>query len=269
MDKIAVLGRGFLGKEFERHGFEVLGRDRFNIKLTDPENIILNLKNLEKYDVIINCIGKSNTRWCEDKRNFNEALLINGTFVGLLSKFCSENDIKLVHISTGCLYDDTTKENTEDDFLSAHCNYTATKWVGENLCNPKRDLILRPRLYFSDIPDRNNLLCKLPKFKSFTGDKLDSLTCTSTIVGATKALLEAGQVGVFNVAQKGSASISEVAKWCGLSGEPVNTAHELRDREGLYLVNNVMDISKLLRYYTPIDIESAIRLSYAELNNRN
>lgn len=33
-NKTVVLGRGFLGKEFERHGFEVLSRDKFNYPQT-------------------------------------------------------------------------------------------------------------------------------------------------------------------------------------------------------------------------------------------
>jgi len=262
-NKILVLGRGYLGKEFERHGIETWGRDKFDIDGGGSVEDQLDL--LDEYDVIVNCIGKSNTRWCENPDNFDEALFINGFFPGILSDYCEDTDKKFVQISTGCLYDDTTKPNTEDSFLSAHCNYTITKWIGENECNPERDLILRPRLYFSDIQDRNNLICKLPKFQSFTGDKLDSLTSTSTIVGATKALLEADQYGIFNVAQQGSATIAKVASWCGISMVDTITASALREREGLYLVNNVMDISKLLRYYKPSDIETAVRLSYAEL----
>lgn len=264
--RVLVLGRGYLGTEFERHGFEVWGRDRFDFGTSTGDISILALSNMVKnYDVVINCIGKSNTRWCEDKDNFAECMYVNSEIPRTLSKWCNAHGLKFVQISTGCLYDDTTKANTEDSFISAHCNYTISKLVGENYCNTDRDIILRPRLYFSDIKDKNNLLCKLPQFSSYTGDKLDSFTCTSTIVGATKALIAADATGVFNVAQIGSATIARIAYWCGLPITSVNTAESLRMREGLYLVNNVMDISKLLRYYIPSDIETAVRLSYAEL----
>jgi dTDP-4-dehydrorhamnose reductase len=264
MSKMLVLGKGYLGKEFERHGIEVWGRDKFNVDFVTGKFNNKTLDDLNEYDTVINCIGKSNTRWCEDPENFDEMIFVNGHLPKILSNHCKENNIKFVHISTGCLYDDTTKVNTESDFISAHCNYTVSKWVGEKGCN-KMDLILRPRLYFSDTKDRNNLLCKLPRFKSFTGDKLDSLTCTSTIVGATKELVLANESGIFNVAQIGSATISNIAAWCGIPISLVNTAEELRKREGIYLVNSVMDISKLLKYYKPLDIKTSIQLSYNEL----
>jgi hypothetical protein len=120
---------------------------------------------------------------------------------------------------------------------------------------------------FSDIKDRNNLLCKLQNYNAFVGDKADSFTCTSTIVGATRALLEEGVSGVFNVAQDGPASIWQLAKWCKLDSDtkPIIGMDQLREEQGLYLVNNVMDISKLKKYYQPTNIETAIKLCYNEL----
>lgn len=264
-NKLLVLGKGYLGKEFERHGFEVWDKDKFCINYPDAKVSGCDIQELKKYDIVINCIGKSNTRWCEAPENFKEALFVNGKLPGILSEFCNANEIRFVHISSGCLYDNTEEENTESSFIAAHCNYTITKWVGERLCN-ERDLILRPRLYFSDINDKNNLLNKLPTFESFTGDKLDSFTCTSTIVGAVKELITTYQCGIFNVAQIGSSTIAEIASWCGIPNIKINTAEELRKQQGLYLVNNVMNIDKLLKFYKPVDIETSIKLSYAELN---
>jgi dTDP-4-dehydrorhamnose reductase len=264
-NKILVLGKGYLGKEFERHGFETWGKRKFKVDYLNEKVSGHKLSDLKEYDVIVNCIGKSNTRWCEKKKNFKEALYVNGELPNVLSMFCNQNNMKFVQISTGCLYDDTTKPNKEDSFLSAHCNYTITKWVGEIGCNPKTDLIIRPRLFFSDIDSKNNLLSKLSKFKSYTGDMQDSVTCTSTIVGAVKELLTANQSGIFNVAQAGSGTIADIAGWCGIKVKQTNTANELREQQGLYLVNNVMDITKLQKFYTPMGIEDSVKLSYAEL----
>ena len=255
--KVIVLGNGYVGKEFARHGYEVCDREMFEY----PGNA--DFDNLIPYDVIINCIAKSNTRWCED--NLTEAILVNGVLPENLSTWCRENNKKYVHISTGCLYDRTDIINKETEFLVSHCNYTISKWVGENGVDPSRDLILRPRLLFSDIKDRNNLLCKIPKYTAYVDDRQDSFTCTSTIVGATKALLDEDVTGIFNVAQEGSASIKQVAEWCGLKSKPIIPMEELRKQQGLYLVNNVMDISKLKKYYTPSSIETAIKLCYNEL----
>jgi dTDP-4-dehydrorhamnose reductase len=268
MNKILVLGRGYLGKEFERHGIETWGREKFDVDYKTKSLNGCTLADLTNFDVVVNCIGKSNTRWCEDPENFEESMYINGQLPKILSDYCNNNKIRFVQISTGCLYDNTNIGNTEESFISSHCNYVTTKWAGEFNCNRKTDLILRPRLYFSDINDRNNLLCKLPNFRTYTGDKLDSLTCTSTIVGATKHLLDSNQSGVFNVAQLGSATIARVAFWCGIEIKGINTAEDLRKQEGLYLVNNVMDITKLLKFYQPMNIEDTVKLSYAELKNK-
>lgn len=267
MHNVIVLGKGYLGKEFERHGIETWGRDKFNIEYPyNSTNIDKQLELLKNYKVVINCIAKSNTRWCEQNENFEEALFVNGCIPKILSRFCNKHDIQFVQISTGCLYDDITKPNNEKSFISAHCNYTITKWIGEVYCN-KQDLIMRPRLYFSDIKDKNNLLCKLPSFNHYVGDVVNSLTCTSTIVGAVKELIFFQQHGIFNVAQQGSATMADIASWCNLPVNSTITSEELRNKENLYLVNNVMDISKLLPFYVPLNIENSIKLSHTELNN--
>lgn len=111
--RIIIVGAGFLGKTFERKGHLVWGRDQFK-----PET---DLKRLDEFDVVVNCIGKSNTRWCED------AFYSNALITRAISGYCSMKDKQFVHISTGCLYDQPDIENKESGFTVAHCNYTVTK----------------------------------------------------------------------------------------------------------------------------------------------
>lgn len=249
LDRIIVLGRGFLGQAFEREGFRVWRKDRFYLHPNNNHREKLNV--LNNYDIIINCLGKSNTRWCEKQENWREVFFSNGEIPKILSDYCRRQNKKLVHISTGCLYDDSNGKEpwTEEDSIVPHCDYTVSKRVGEKNCNPEKDLILRPRLYFGDFENRNNLLCKLPKFSKYLTE-LNSYTSVHTIVEATTALLEANQAGVFNVANDGDAEVIELASWIGLSGEEI-TGKELREQEKLYLVNNTMDISKLQKFYNP------------------
>ena len=257
--KIVVLGKGYLGKEFERHGFEVWSRDEFQWQSSSNSCVF---DRLDDFDVIINCIGKSNTRWCET--NLKQAIEVNGYLPEQISAYCKHKNKRFVHISTGCLYDRTDRLNNENDFTVAHCNYTVTKWIGEKHLNPK-DLILRPRLLFSDVKDRNNLLCKLPNYTKYVSDANDSFTSTTTIVQATKELLYGNATGVFNIAQEGIASIWQIAKWCGLDNKPIISIEELRKQQNLYLVNNIMDISKLKQYYHPTSIEDSIIMCYNNL----
>jgi dTDP-4-dehydrorhamnose reductase len=251
--KIIVLGKGFLGQKFEMRGYEVWDKRQF--LLTSDQMVCL--ANLSKYDVIVNCIGKSNTRWCEDRENFPTALWVNGIIPGIFSDYCAMYNKKFVHISTGCLYDDGAFPQTENSLLAAHCNYTVTKWVGEQGCN-KKDLILRPRLLFGDFkPEgRNNLLCKLPQFTRFLINQ-NSYTSVDTIVDAFEALVKNEQSGIFNVACDGYASPYEIAEWIGLKGEKMRAA-ELWESEGLHLVNNTMNLSKLREFYQPPDLKDEI-----------
>ena len=251
--KIIVLGKGFLGKKFEMRGYEVWDRKRFEVSAVD-----INLSALDGFDVVVNCIGKSNTRWCEGRKNFPSALWSNGILPGILSDYCNyEGGQKFVHISTGCLYDDGAFPQDENSLLAAHCNYTVTKWVGEQGCN-EQDLILRPRLLFGDFkPEgRNNLLCKLPQFTRFLINQ-NSYTSVDTIVDAFEQLIENKQSGVFNVACDGYASPYEIAEWIGLKGDKL-TAKELWESEGLHLVNNTMNLSKLRQFYQPPMLEDEI-----------
>lgn len=262
--KIIVLGKGFLGKKFEQKGFEVWGKDEF--KLIEGDQIIFSLETtlslLQDYDIIINCIAKSNTRWCEEPENFKGALWSNGTVPGLLSRFCLANGKKFVHVSTGCLYDSGSHPDTEDDFMAAHCNYTVTKWVGEKGLND-RDLIMRPRLLFGDFKDKGNLLCKLPKFTHFL-DAYNSYISVSVLVDAIMALLERKQSGIFNVACDGIATVHQLAKTIGLNGIGI-TEDELHQQEHLYLVNNIMNLDKLKQFYQPPDLMTEVKRCWEAL----
>jgi dTDP-4-dehydrorhamnose reductase len=253
--KTLVLGKGFLGSEFERQGFEVWGREKYEIGQ--------DLSFLNKYDVVINCIGKSDTRWCE--HNMRGAMNANTDFPVLLSRTCNLlYNTKFVHISTGCLYDESHRPCTEDDFLVAHCNYTVTKFAAEKLINPDKDLIIRPRLlYGGERRSGNNLLCKLPQFKAYV-DEFNSVTSVKTIVEATTALLDADQTGVFNVADEGIHTIGQIAKMVGYVGEKM-TGEQLRRNNGLYLVNNVMSLDKLKQFYQPPTVEERIKECQKEL----
>ena len=260
--KILVLGKGFLGQAFEKKGYEVGGKDKFSLdnELGEYEtNQQLHRLRVWEYDVIINCIGKSNTRWCEQPENWEETFNANAEIPRILSNYFGMTGKKFVHISTGCFYDKNDAPKREDDNLAiaTHCNYTLSKLVGEHFCNPEKDLIVRPRLYCGDFGDKNNLLCKLSKFERHLTEQ-NSYTSVHVIVDAVSALLDAEQSGIFNVACDRSASVKDLAEWCGLPSRETISAEELRQQQGIYLVNNIMDISKLQKFYQPPKLKDEI-----------
>ena len=74
-----------------------------------------------------------------------------------------------------------------------------------------------------------------------------------TIVNATMTLLDNNQTGVFNVGNTGTYTIAQMAEAFGSTIHGTLQQRELIDRDGIYLVNNVMDLTKLMKFYTPKD----------------
>jgi len=248
--EILILGDGFLAQAFEREGYEIFSRkqNRLDVCSLATAGATLNKKLvLGKYKCVINCLGNSDTRDCEN--DLNKALHINGTVPGYLSQICNWQHIKFLHISSGCVYDNYTVPQKETDFIVAHCNYVISKIVGENNLNMKKDLCLRPRLLYGDFEPkgRNNLLKKLKDFDKFTTE-LNSFTSVHTIVNAIPTLLESDCSGIFNISDVGNLSMSDIANEFCITHNII-PIKELREKLGLYLVNSIMDTSKISKYF--------------------
>jgi dTDP-4-dehydrorhamnose reductase len=256
-----VLGNGFVGKEFERHGFTVKDRKFVTVdEIIEGDYSKFFLDEFLKYDYIINCIGVSDTRYCEDKSNWEEVHRVNGVFVKYLSNLCSFYKKKLVHISTGCLYEGTKGLKYEDDFLETHCNYTVSKMVGELNCNNEH-LIIRPRLLFNEFEDKKNLLTKFSKFDRYLNE-FNTVTSTEVIVKSVVALIENNCSGVYNIGNTGNYTIEQLAEAFGMNTEKKHlTQSELISSQGLHLVNNVMSMNKLIKDtgYIPEDAYNVIQ----------
>lgn len=274
MDDYLILGSeyGFLTQAFIRNGFEnIFGRkDGFDV--TKPETYYLLNHELKsgKYKYVVNTIGLSDTKYCE--KNFDKALYVNGLAPKMIYDRCVYCGAKYIHISTGCVYDLADTPQKEDDFIVSHCNYvvskiTAEKWIGDDT------LILRPRLLYGDfIPyDKdgkvryNNILVKIKNFKAFT-NKLNSFTNVQTIVDAVKKL--SGTTGVYNVASSGYATMGELAKWVDHPcHDHVLDMDRLRIDNKIYLVNNVMDTSKISDLVELPDIQPDIKECYSRIKD--
>lgn len=262
-EKVIVLGEGFVGSTFRRLGYKVVGREVYG----DVENIIYSpeaffeLSDIRNADVIINCIGISDTRYCEDRKNWDEVHMVNGMFPIVLSRSCAFYGKKFVHISTGCLYEGTDGKKTEESPLETHCTYTVSKMIAELGCNPDRDIIVRPRLLFDIVDSPKNLLTKFKRFTKYLNE-FNTITSTTTIVESVEALILNNCVGVYNVGNLGTYTIYELAKAFGQTVYGTIQQVDLIESQGLHLVNNVMDMSKLIHDtgYSPRDAIEEIKL---------
>ena len=128
MNKILVLGDGLLGSEIVKQtGWDCISRkkDGFDIRAIKSS---YHSFGLHRYNVIINCIAHTDTYSDNKELHWN----INYRDVIKLSNYCSDWDIKLVHISTDYIYSNSVSKASEID-IPIHGNnwYSYTKLLGD------------------------------------------------------------------------------------------------------------------------------------------
>lgn len=254
MDKInvLVLGDGFLGSEFRSSDirqveYVVRGRSFLDMySISSSHDALTNTVEFAECDVVLNMVGNSDTRYCENKDNWNDVFYINSQVPKILHDICLTHGKKFVHISTGCVYENTQGLKTEESPIESHCNYVTSKIVGELFCGGT-DLIIRPRLLFNGTKSNKNLLVKLHKFTEYLNE-FNTITSTGLIRASITALLLNNRSGVYNVGHTGTYTIHQMAQHLDLTDETAKPIRqgELIKQQGLHLVNNVMDMSKLI-----------------------
>jgi dTDP-4-dehydrorhamnose reductase len=110
--KILVLGDGLLGSEIVKQtDWEYLSAKKDGIDVVDDFFRLVKKICDIKPDVLVNCIGYTNTYDLEREKHWK----INYEFVVHLTQICAWNKIKLVHISTDYIYANTDGNKSEND----------------------------------------------------------------------------------------------------------------------------------------------------------
>jgi dTDP-4-dehydrorhamnose reductase len=124
-----------------------------------------NLGSLPKVDYIINCIGIINKLII--KININEAIYVNSLFPRILSNYCEKKKIKLIHITTDCVF--SGKKGNYNEFDDHDCIdiYGKTKSLGE----PSNCMVIRTSIIGEEIFNKRSLIewLKLNKEKQING----------------------------------------------------------------------------------------------------
>lgn len=213
---------GYIGSEFKK---ELIKQ---NIKFICWENTkktsfdqLQTLFKHQKITVAINAAGytgKPNVDACE--KNKEETFFGNVLWPHLLSQWCSLNDIKLIHISSGCIYTGNTLDKTgfteEDEpnftFKQNNCSfYSGTKALGEQavLLNNKT-YICRLRIPFENKDNSRNYISKLLKYPKL----LKAENSCSNKNEFVKACLELYKkeipYGIFNIVNGGSITTEQI-----------------------------------------------------------
>ena len=205
-----IFGKGKVSNIISRDGDTVLSRNDCDISDIDSASRVL--KNTHA-DTIINCAAKTNLEYCQE--NKIESFESNTLGVLNLIALCSDFNKKLVHISSGCLFDGNEFISDENADPSPAVWYTWTKtWADEVIQNHgyKNYLILRPRQLISKTPHPSNMLTKFAAMDRIPAiEEENSLTCIEDFGEMIDHLLYENHRGVFNCCNSGTVTPYEIA----------------------------------------------------------
>lgn len=208
-----IIGNGKVANILKKGRDIVLSHS--DIEVTDSSSVANALSRLpSSVKVVINTVGKINLEWCEENRY--EAFSVNTFGAENVAKVCNKLDLKLVHISSGCIFDgmETERIFTEEDTPTPSAWYTATKAMADRCVEDecKNSLIIRPRQLISCVANPTNMLTKFMNIKSgsFITSK-NSVTCIEDMALAIDHLLDHEFTGIFNVANTGWLSPFDIA----------------------------------------------------------
>ncbi|MDD4895065.1 MAG: sugar nucleotide-binding protein [Candidatus Omnitrophica bacterium] len=203
---ILVLGRGFIGKRIS-HGLGCAISERKIFTLKDAEDEIKK----KKPKILINCAGHigGNVDDCElDK---DKTLFANAFLPLILAEAALRNKVKLIHVSTGCIYhfdykkDKPINEAKVPDFLDLF--YSRSKIYAERalevLSKQFNILIARIRIPLDYIPHKRNILTKLLSYKQ-VNNLPNSVTYLPDFINALKHLIKIDARGIYNMVNKGA-----------------------------------------------------------------
>ena len=204
--KILILGKGFIGERLQGvFGCSISGRMISTFKDAEEE--------VERYrpKILLNCIGftgAKNVDGCElDK---DTTLFANVVVPLILAEVALRRKVKLVHISSGCIYhydyskDKPVPEDKLPDFFDLY--YSRTKIYSERaleiLAQRYGVLLARIRIPLDDRKHRRNILTKLINFKKVI-DIPNSVTYLPDFFKALEHLLKIDANGIYNIVNKG------------------------------------------------------------------
>lgn len=260
--KIILLGSsGYIGSAFKKE----ISRRRIDVHCP-PRQYYGTFRWLEyllrtnKPDLLINCaafVTKPSVDLCEDHKS--ETLAGNLVLPVNISNACEVTNTKLLHVSTGCLYNGHNggKGFSETDmphmsFDAGAGVYVGSKQMAEvSITNPDT-YICRIRIPFDEIDHERNYLSKLMRYEKVYSN-LNSLSHRGDFVNACLDLIGVGApFGTYNVTNEGAITAKEITE---MITETLRVPSEFKfwdENEFMSKVartiktNCTLDISKLL-----------------------
>ena len=233
MNKIVVLGNGYIGKKAYKYFLETAGNIHdvvhlCNYPYTSPKKLKETLFNnlISEFrgtrpKWIINCVGYTgypNVDGCEENKQICWDL--NVTFPIMLAQFCEQHNIKIINISSGCIYDGDLLYTEEDEpnfgLLNSDSSwYSKTKHAAE-LClqNFKNVYTLRIRMPIcNDFNSRKNYLSKILKYNNIL-DGVNSKTVIEDLLLVINKIINIESLpgGIYNCVNPDPLSTTQVCE---------------------------------------------------------
>jgi dTDP-4-dehydrorhamnose reductase len=221
--KLVILGKGFIGTHLYRFLNEkiidVKAFNRNELNYSDSRVLQSYIKN-NRPDYIINCCGYTgapNVDACETNKDL--CINLNITIPALLNKVCSDNCIKLIHVSSGCIYSGYEKTYTEEDcpnfgLTNASSSfYSKCKHVFEVATKPYLDntSILRIRMPFTSKLEDKNYLYKIFKYDNLINYQ-NSLSYVEDLNRFILFLCTNFNGGIYNIVNTSGISASTIVE---------------------------------------------------------
>lgn len=246
--KILILGKGFIGERLQK---------ALNCQITDC--LIRSYKDAEKIikrynpKIIINCIGMTGKRNVDDcELDIDGVLLANSFIPVMLSEIALRNNMKLVHISSGCIFnfdydkDKPIKEESENYFFQLF--YSRSKIYAERaiekLACLHNILIVRIRIPLLNAKHPKNVLDKLLKYNKVI-DVPNSVTYIPDFIRAVEHLIKVDARGIYNVVNKGGLRYPDLMKLYQKYVPSFKFKTIALDRLGLVRTNLLLSTNKL------------------------
>lgn len=223
MKKILVTGaNGQLGSELavlssKYPKYEWIFADRIKITLDDLSLLNVQLKEIQP-DVIFNCGAYTAVDKAESEKEL--AFTVNHLAVELIAKYSSENNAKLIHVSTDYVFDGTSSIALDEEAATNPINvYGESKRAGEITClkeNPD-SIIIRTSWVYSRFG--NNFVKTMQRLMqerdeiNVVNDQIGSPTYAADLALAMVAILEFPNwmPGIYNYSNEGEISWHEFA----------------------------------------------------------
>jgi dTDP-4-dehydrorhamnose reductase len=202
--KICIFGPGFLGVRMAQ---QLRGAVLSRINITNPEALREELRRLRP-DAVINAAGKTgtpNVDWCEANQIPTYESNVTGALH--LATVCSELNIYLLHLASGCVFygpSPNTGGWCEEDAANPVSFYSRSKYAADLILSRLPNVgIARLRMPIDSIPGPRNLITKLSSYAK-VADVENSVTIVEDLIEAVQKLVEFRASGIFHVVNPGT-----------------------------------------------------------------